>query len=129
MQAAMRELVDTNVFLRIMAGDAIPRAVDRALRKSGVECFVSIISAWEIALKPGLGIDAADVEAGIAAIGAQVLPLRFSHLTELSALPLLDAHRDPFDRLLIAQALAENLRMISSDQRFPAYKRLRVLWD
>lgn len=125
----MGELLDTNVFLRLMAGTPLPRAVERALEKPGAECYVSIVSAWEIAMKRQLGLRPPDVEAGIAAMGARVLPIRFAHLTEILGLPLFEHHRDPFDRLLIAQAISENLRMISSDSRFPDYKNLRLLWD
>ena len=42
---------------------------------------------------------------------------------------MFEIHRDPFDRLLIAQAIAENMRIISSDRRFPLYKKLRLFWD
>jgi len=65
-------------------------------------------------LEEKLGMSAADVEAGIAAMAATVLPVRFRHIDELSALPVHGDHRDPFDRMLIAQALAEDLWMVSS---------------
>ena len=125
----MGELLDTNVFLWMLGGDTLPRPVERALEKAATEYYVSIVSAWEIAMKPTLGLKPSDVEAGITAMGARVLPIRFGHLTELSAMPMFGDHRDPFDRLLIAQAISEGLRMISSDRRFPRYKKLRLLWD
>ena len=125
----MPELLDTCTFLRLMAGQRLPILVERALEGSSVECYVSIVSVWEIVLKPKLGLDAVDVEAGIAAMGARLLPIRIPHLAELAQMPLFEIHRDPFDRLLIAQAVAENMRIISSDSRFPLYKKLRLLWD
>lgn len=75
-----------------------------------------------------LGLRISDFEASIAEIGAALLPIKLTHLNELSGLPLRDP-RDPFDRMLIAQALAEELTIVTSDRRFGEYKRLRVLWD
>ncbi len=124
----MKILLDTNVFVRLMAADHLPRKVERLLEKAGTDVFVSIVTAWEIVMKPKLEISAADVEAGIAAMAATVLPVRFRHIDELSALPAHGDHRDPFDRMLIAQALAEDLSMVSSDTRFEEYERLRVIW-
>jgi PIN domain nuclease of toxin-antitoxin system len=125
----MGDLLDTHVFIRVLVGSPLPRPVERALEKAGSECYVSIVSAWEIVMKPQLRLTMSDVEVGIAALGAQVLPIRFSHLAALSELPMFEHHRDPFDRLLIAQAISEGLRMVSSDARFPDYKKLRLLWD
>jgi PIN domain nuclease of toxin-antitoxin system len=121
-------LLDTNVFLRWMSNTPLPRVIERQIAKNGTEKFVSIVSAWEIVMKPQLGLSAADVEAGIAAMGSVVLPIRFRHLDKLSGLAIYQDHRDPFDRILIAQALAEDLSMVSSDTRFGGYKGLRVIW-
>lgn len=125
----MRLLFDTNVFLRWMAGSALPRPVTRVIASRATQRIVSIVTSWEIILKPKLGRSATDVEAAIGEMGATLLPIKFKHLDELSHLPFYDNHRDPFDRLLIAQALAEDASIISSDMRFAGYKRLRVLWD
>jgi PIN domain nuclease of toxin-antitoxin system len=83
----------------------------------------------EILMKPKLGLSAAGLEAGITAMGSIVLPVRFRHLDELSGLATYEDHRDPFDRMLIAQSLAEGLSIVSSDTRFSQYKRLRVIWE
>jgi PIN domain nuclease of toxin-antitoxin system len=111
-----------------MANTPLPRLVERQITKTGTEKFVSIVSAWEIMMKPKLGLTAADVEAGIAAMGSILLPIRFKHLAELSSLASCSDHRDPFDRMLIAQALAEDMSMVSSDTRFGDYKGLRLIW-
>lgn len=124
----MRLLLDTNVFLRWMAGKSLPRPVERLIARHDTECLVSIVSGWEIVWKRSLGLSAADIEAGVGQMAAVLLPIRFTHLNELSRLPLVPDHRDPFDRMLIAQALAEKVPMATSDTRFAGYKGLRVVW-
>jgi PIN domain nuclease of toxin-antitoxin system len=125
----LRLLLDTNAFLRWMVGEPLPLSVERALNRRDTQCFVSIVTAWEIAIKHSLSLSAHDVEIGIARMSAILLPIGFQHLDELSRLQAFTNHRDPFDRLLIAQAIAEDLSMVSSDMRFGNYKRLRILWD
>jgi PIN domain nuclease of toxin-antitoxin system len=125
----VRLLLDTNAFLRWMADSPLPRSVERALSRRETECLVSIVTGWEIVMKAKLGVSAADVEAAIDEMGAALLPIKFRHLNELSHLPFYEDHRDPFDRMLIAQALAEDVSIVTSDMRFANYKRLRVLWD
>ena len=125
----MRLLLDTNVFVRWMADTPLPGRVERLLNKPANEKLISIVTAWEIVNKPKLNLSAGDVEAGINAFGASVLPLKFGHIHEFHVLPFHNEHRDPFDRMLIAQALAEDLAIASSDQRFVEYKGLRVIWD
>jgi PIN domain nuclease of toxin-antitoxin system len=125
----MKVLLDTNVFVRWMAAAPLPRRVQRLLARQNTATFVSIVTGWEIAMKPVLGLSASDVEAGVGAMGASVLPIRFRHLDELSRLTVREDHRDPFDRMLIAQALAEDLEIVTSDSRFGAYPGLRVMWE
>ena len=62
-------------------------------------------------------------------MGAVLLPITLLHVREFAQLPYNLNHKDPFDRMLIAQALAEELPIVTSDARFTEYKRLRVLWD
>lgn len=125
----MRLLLDTNVFLRWMASTPLPGPLERLLSKPANEKLVSIVTAWEIVNKPKLNLNVNDIEAGIDATGASVLPLNFGHIDRFHALPFYNDHRDPFDRMLIAQALAEDIAIASSDQRFPEYKGLKVIWD
>ena len=111
-----------------MAGTPLPRPVERELSRQQTQTLVSIVTAWEIVMKSALHRSAADVEKAMIELGATLLPIKFAHLDELSRLPLFDHHRDPFDRMLIAQALAEDVPIVSSDMRFESYKSLRVLW-
>ncbi len=124
----MKVLLDTNAVIRLITGIQFPESAHRVLAHPTTEYLVSIVSPWEIALKPKLGLTPADVERGIACMAAQILPIRLVHIEELSRLPWLSKHRDPFDRLLIAQALSEGLPIISSDGHFPEYPRLEVIW-
>lgn len=125
----MTVLLDTNIFVRWMAAAPLPRRVQRLLARQNTATFVSIVTGWEIVMKPVLGLSASDVEAGVGAMGASVLPIRFRHLDELSRLTVREDHLDPFDRMLIAQALADNLEIVTSDSRFDGYHGLRVVWE
>jgi PIN domain nuclease of toxin-antitoxin system len=102
---------------------------ERLITRQDTQLLLSIVTGWEIVMKNQLELSAAYVEAAIDAMRATLLPIRFAHLEELSSLPFRDDHKDPFDRMLIAQALAEDLPIISGDARFSGYKRLRVFWD
>jgi PIN domain nuclease of toxin-antitoxin system len=83
--------------------------------------FVSAVVAWEIAIKKGLGkLDVPDdLEAALAANRFLPLPITISHALAVLALP--HHHRDPFDRLLLAQALHEGFHLVSRDNVFTSY--------
>jgi len=125
----MKLLLDTNTFVRWLTDTPLPRGVERILAKQQTEILVSIVTCWEVVMKPKLGRSTAEVEAGIADLDAVLLPIKFTHLDALSRMPVFAHHRDPFDRMLIAQAIAEDVSIVSSDMRFGGYQRLRVLWD
>ena len=93
--------------------------------------FLSIASIWEIQIKIQIGkFNFKDSLANVIAEqqkknGLQILPVNLSHVLELENLPF--HHKDPFDRLLIAQARVENLTLVSSDPNFSAYS-VNLLW-
>ena len=93
--------------------------------------FLSIASIWEIQIKIQIGkFNFKDSLANIIAEqqkknGLQILPVNLSHVLELENLPF--HHKDPFDRLLIAQAKVENMTLVSSDPSFSAYS-VNLLW-
>ncbi len=119
-------LLDTHTFLWFLEGSQrIPQHVRAAIEDSGNPAYLSIVSVWEISIKVGLGkLDAPrDVSSWLPAeLEAQLLgllPLRLQHATAVEHLPF--HHRDPFDRLLIAQAIAEGLLLVTADRRFELY--------
>ncbi len=124
-----RSLLDTSAFLRWLDG-SLPKRVKRSIEKT--ELLVSIVTPWEIAIKPALreaGLSTGVIARKLQEVGARLLPVTLRHTDVLSTLPL--HHKDPFDRMIIAQALAETCTLVSPDQRFPLYEGtgLRLLWD
>ena len=121
----MRLLLDTNALVRWHLKKLRPAAVRTVERAELV--VVSAISAWEIAIKRALGkLDLKDpVEDLAAQNGFVALPATIRHGDLLRDLPL--HHPDPFDRLLIAQALDEGLTILTSDRSFEPY-RVPVVW-
>ncbi len=121
----MRLLLDTTVLIRWHAGRLGPAGL-RAVRRAEVVA-VSAITAWEIAIKQAVGkLRFEDpVEAVVAQNGFLALPVTVQHGDRLRDLPR--HHPDPFDRLLIVQALEEGLTILTSDRAFEPY-RVPVVW-
>ena len=127
----MQFLLDTNAFIRMLIG-SLPARVERRVFKPGVDLLLSVVTPWEISIKRSLvkaGVTQNVVESKIDEMDLRVLSITLEHTGVFDGLPL--HHDDPFDRMLIAQALTENCPLISSDQRFPLYAGtgLKVLWD
>jgi PIN domain nuclease of toxin-antitoxin system len=129
--SAVRLLLDTHALLWWLAGDdALSSAARRAIETGGDAVFVSAASAWEIATKyrigklPGAASIVADIAAVVAGQGFAALPVSVLHGQRAGALPSL--HRDPFDRMLVAQALIERMDIVSNEQIFDGYGVSRV---
>lgn len=125
----MTPLLDTHLVLWWMAGEAgriSKRALD-ALGSEGVEPIVSAVTIWEAAIKRGLGkLEAPpNLLAQLEGAGVEVLPVTGRHADLVASLPL--HHRDPFDRLLVAQATLEGLPLVSDDQWLRRYD-VEVIW-
>jgi PIN domain nuclease of toxin-antitoxin system len=121
----MRLLLDTHIFLWAVAGSVSLKAQARKTIEASEAVFVSAASIWEIAIKARLGKTDADPDALVAAIeesGFIELPVRAAHAARVAALPPL--HTDPFDRMLVAQAIAEPLRLLTADAGLKAYSEL-----
>ena len=124
----MRLLLDTHVFLWAVAGSPLLKAPARRLMEQAEEIHVSAASIWEIAIKARLGRIEADAEELAAAIGASgflELPVRAAHVAGVSKLAL--HHADPFDRLLVAQAASEPLKLLTADAKLTRYGELILL--
>lgn len=124
----MRLLLDTHVFLWAVAGSRRLTVPARRFIESADEVYVSAASIWEIAIKARLGKIEADPSALAAAIepsGFLELPVRAAHAAGVARLE--PHHGDPFDRLLIAQALAEPLKLLTVDDRLAMYSDLVVV--
>ena len=129
----MRLLLDTHAFIWWLAGsDRLPVAARRAIGNESNEKLVSAASAWEITTKRRIGklsraeALADDVPGAIAGEGFAELPITVEDTVRAGSLPGL--HRDPLDRMLIAQALAHNLVFISIETLFDRYS-IRHLWE
>ena len=128
----MRLLLDTHALLWWLAGDeALSVPARAAIADGGNDIFVSAASTWEIATKhrlgklPGVAAIAADLERAITGQGFTGLPISIRHGQAAGTLP--GPHRDPFDRMLMAQALAGALVLVSNETIFDEYSITR-LW-
>jgi PIN domain nuclease of toxin-antitoxin system len=128
----VRLLLDTHALIWFVGGDsALSAAARQAIEGSENEILVSAASAWEIATKhrlgklPHLGPLADDISNVLLRLGFVELPISVSEGEAAGRLP--GPHRDPFDRMLIAQAMLDDLVLVSNEEAFAAY-RVRRLW-
>jgi PIN domain nuclease of toxin-antitoxin system len=121
----MNVLLDTHILLWHMADDSsLPPLFRRIIEDPDVTAWVSHASLWEIAIKASLGKlefiqSFAALESRLLESGFSLLGFSFAHFETLRALPFL--HHDPFDRMLIAQGIAEQFPIMTVDRFFPAY--------
>ena len=128
----MRLLLDTHCFLWMQATpEKLAPRVRRRLEDPNTELILSAASAWELAIKVELGKLSLPIEVAryvptrMAQHGIQALPIDIGHALRAAALP--PHHRDPFDRLLVAQAQSERIAIVTADHQLEAYD-VRVLW-
>ena len=127
----MRLLLDTHTCLWFLHGDAeLSGTARRLIEDMDNQRLVSLASLWEISIKMSLGKLLAGREFNdlfprqLTANAMDLLPIKVGHIARVASLPL--HHRDPFDRLLIAQSLEENLPILSADPAFDAYGVQRI---
>jgi PIN domain nuclease of toxin-antitoxin system len=127
----MRLLLDTHTLLWWVEGaPQLSAKARKAIAVPDNACYVSLASAWEMAIKCQLGkLKLASslrqyFPSQLAANGFVQLDIAFSHVARVETLPF--HHRDPFDRLLIAQALEEKLTLVSADAVFEGYGVKRI---
>lgn len=116
----MKVLLDTNAFL-FWRNDSLTDRAREIIADPDNEVFVSAASVWEISIKAGIGRlrMPGNVAEMVAEDGFLPLAISFEHAQRAGGLPL--HHRDPFDRLLVAQALCEGLVVVTRDPAFSAY--------
>ncbi|HSX37808.1 MAG TPA: type II toxin-antitoxin system VapC family toxin [Chlamydiales bacterium] len=121
----MRLLLDTHIFLWWVKGDKrLPKNSIEKI-KEAEEVFLSSASVWEIAIKMGLGRISGNMNALIEEMHSShflELPVTSQHAAATLGLP--DLHRDPFDRILIAQAVSEPLVFLTADSKLKKYSEL-----
>ena len=128
----MKLLLDSDVLLwSIDRPDLLSQRVSEAILDEENDLYVSVTSMWEIAVKAGAGklhfSGAPDfLETHLRKAGIRnYLPVTLAHVRQVSKLPRV--HKDPFDRMLVAQAITERLTLVSKDEQFHKYP-VKLLW-
>ena len=128
----MRSLLDTHLLLWAAASSKrLPREARALIENAANEAYFSAASIWEIAIKSSLGrkdfrIDLPALQTALPEMGLKELPVTAVHAVGVTKLPLI--HRDPFDRLLIAQSIAEPLALLTNDALLARYSdRVQVV--
>lgn len=123
----MRLLVDTHLLVWWVAGRRLSREAAALIADPKNEVFASAASIWEIAIKAGLGridVDPAELVQALEIGGFAALPVTSRHAVAVTQLP--EIHRDPFDRLLVAQSRVEQLALLTHDKLLSGYGALVV---
>jgi PIN domain nuclease of toxin-antitoxin system len=124
----VRLLLDTHALLSLLFADGrLSRPAEEAIERPDSQLIVSVVSVWEVAIKRSVGkLDApADLLKRIDEARTEMLTITARHAHAVGELPF--HHRDPFDRLLIAQAQLERCAIVTGDRAFPAYD-VPVVW-
>lgn len=126
----MRILLDTHTFLWAITNESRLSAKVRTLMASA-DCWFSVASVWEVIVKVQSGKMSLPRPVGafltseLADSGVQILPITLNHVLRVESLDL--HHRDPFDRILIAQSIEENLPVLTADPLFKNYP-VQLIW-
>jgi PIN domain nuclease of toxin-antitoxin system len=123
----MRLLLDTHVLLWVMADDSSLSPKVRATIDKAEVVYASAVSIWEVSIKASLGklkIDQVRFMERLQEAGFEPLNITWEHAAAVRHLP--DIHRDPFDRMLIAQAVSEPLRLMTADKVLAQYSELVI---
>jgi PIN domain nuclease of toxin-antitoxin system len=122
----MAFILDTHAFLWFVAGDKqLPESIKSKIIDINESCFLSVASLWEITIKNQigkltLGLSLEELFEYADRNRIEIIQISYEHFLTLSKLPI--HHNDPFDRIIISQAIAENLTLVSKDKGFKKYK-------
>jgi len=125
-------LLDTHTFLWFLNDDEqLSSQAKKIIQNIEGKKFISIASIWEICIKLNLGklkinVSLNQLKSEILNNGFNLLPLDFEHIINLTTLE--NHHKDPFDRIIISQAISEKLTIISRDNNFKLYQQIKVVW-
>lgn len=128
----MKFLLDTHALLWLRGNpERLKAETVRVLADPANAVFVSVVSLWEILVKCRIGKLQADIDVLIAGLAPasklQLLAIDQQHLSALKSLPSYPQHRDPFDHLIIAQAISERMTLVTQDRHAPLYSVETVL--
>jgi len=121
----MKLLLDTHLLLWAASDpDRLSRKARGLIADPANRLFFSVVSLWEVVIKSAMGrtdfsVDAQALRLGLVANDYQELHIRGEHVLAVASLP--NRHKDPFDRMLVAQAIAEGLTLLTSDEAVAAY--------
>lgn len=124
----VRLLVDTHIVLwRMLSDSRLPASAIAQMDDPANEVVVSVVSVWEVSVKhaltragqPALPISGGEFRSELLKVGVMPMPITADHVVALDDIPL--HHRDPFDRLLVAQAQAEGMVLLTHDAQLAAY--------
>lgn len=128
----MNYLLDTHTFLWFLEGNInLSSKARKIIENPNNTNYISIASIWEVAIKMSLEKLKLDIKLEVLKTeilknNFEILPLDFEHIIELTNLEQI--HKDPFDRIIISQAISEKCTIISKDSNFGSYKKVQILW-
>lgn len=127
----MRALLDTHTILWFLENDSqLSHEAKKVIEDSSNEIFVSIASLWEVTIKKSLGKlnlsrETNEIAMHLEKLSIDVLPIKVEHLYALKEIPF--HHKDPFDRILISQAIFEKMALVSKDDNMKLYQA-DIIW-
>lgn len=127
----MNLLLDTHAFIWFVNGSReLPKPIITEIKSMNNNCFVSIASLWELSIKSSIGklklkSRFNNISDFLVDNEIKILPITFQHLQKLTSLKY--HHRDPFDRIIISQALTERITIVTKDTEFIKYG-VKILW-
>ncbi|MEY2978518.1 MAG: type II toxin-antitoxin system VapC family toxin [Prochlorotrichaceae cyanobacterium] len=127
----MPVLIDTHILLWYACNDGKLSQNAKEMLESPLDRYLSIVSLWEISIKLNIGklpgeVSFNEILSRVAVLQLRILPITVEHTKVYLDLPRFSEHRDPFDRMLVAQSIADQLTILSTDSKFDLYPIPRI---